>query len=134
MDYNRNPYFRYQAIQKLGSVFSNHSNVFAVWITVGYFEVRRTTSVTRRDSPTQGTPTALNWARSWAATRATSSAIAAFYMFDRSIPVGFIRGQGHQSGQGRFAEEVYRVEQDRGSCPCVATNADITGASGLSIY
>src|SRR5208283_5588012 len=39
MDYNRNPYFRYQAIQKLGSVFSNHSNVFAVWITVGYFEV-----------------------------------------------------------------------------------------------
>ena len=39
MDYNRNPSFRYQALQKLGSVVSNHSNVFAVWITVGYFEV-----------------------------------------------------------------------------------------------
>ena len=39
MDFNRNPYFRYQAIQKLGSVVSNHSNVFAIWITVGYFQV-----------------------------------------------------------------------------------------------
>ena len=38
-DYNRNPYFRYQPLQQLGGVASCHSNVFAVWITVGYFSV-----------------------------------------------------------------------------------------------
>ena len=38
-DYNRSSYFRYQAIQRLGGAASCHSNVFAVWITVGYFQV-----------------------------------------------------------------------------------------------
>ncbi|HZL89785.1 MAG TPA: hypothetical protein VFB96_15575, partial [Pirellulaceae bacterium] len=38
-DPNRNAYFEYQAFQKIGNVFSTQSNVFAVWITVGYFEV-----------------------------------------------------------------------------------------------
>ena len=88
MDFNRNPYFRYQLMQKLGSVVSNHSNVFAVWITEGYFEV---TPVAERRTP--GTPTAINWARSWAATRGDIVRHRAFYIFDRSIPVGFIRGQ-----------------------------------------
>ncbi len=37
--------------------------------------------------------TATNWARSWAPTRATSPATAQFFIFDRSLPVGFIRGQ-----------------------------------------
>jgi len=38
-DPNRNAYFEYQAFQKIGNVFSTQSNVFAVWVTVGYFEV-----------------------------------------------------------------------------------------------
>ena len=36
---DRNPYFRYQAIQRLGNLTTTRSNVYAVWITVGYFEV-----------------------------------------------------------------------------------------------
>ncbi len=39
MDYNRSPYFRYQGLQKLAGTTTTHSNVFAIWITVGYFEV-----------------------------------------------------------------------------------------------
>ena len=35
----RNPFFRYQGLQRLGNLVTTRSNVYAVWITVGYFEV-----------------------------------------------------------------------------------------------
>src|SRR5207244_11683379 len=38
-DINRNPYFRYQPLQKIGNVLTTRSNCFAVWVTIGYFEV-----------------------------------------------------------------------------------------------
>ena len=34
-----NPYFRYQALTRLGNLVTTRSNVYAFWITVGYFEV-----------------------------------------------------------------------------------------------
>ncbi len=36
---DRNSYFRYHGLARLSNLVSNNSNVFAVWITVGYFEV-----------------------------------------------------------------------------------------------
>ena len=94
MDYNRNPYFRYQAIQKLGGVFSNHSNVFAVWITVGYFQVLPASNPNAKDAKGN-----LIYPDGWQLGPELGSDAGdlvrhrAFYMFDRSIPVGFIRGQ-----------------------------------------
>jgi hypothetical protein len=38
-DTDRNPYFRYQRFQKIGNLLSTQSNCYAVWITIGYFEV-----------------------------------------------------------------------------------------------
>ncbi|MCD4727116.1 MAG: hypothetical protein K8R46_05620 [Pirellulales bacterium] len=83
---NRNPYFRYQGIQRLGNLVTTRSNVYAVWITVGYFEV------------TAGTPDPVHpdgyWlGRELGMDTGEIERHRAFYIFDRSIPVGFQRGQ-----------------------------------------
>jgi hypothetical protein len=38
-DTNRNPYMMYEPMSRLGNLVTNRSGVYAVWITVGYFEV-----------------------------------------------------------------------------------------------
>ncbi len=38
-DQYRNPYFAYKAMRRLDNLLTTRSNVYAVWITVGYFEV-----------------------------------------------------------------------------------------------
>jgi hypothetical protein len=96
---DRNPYFRYEGLERLGNLVTTRSNVYAVWITVGYFEV----------SPASQLP-----GYPWSLTAAQIQAIypdgytlgrelgidtgeierhRAFYIFDRTIPVGFQRGQ-----------------------------------------
>ena len=101
MDYNRNPYFRYQAIQKLGNVFCPHSNVFAVWITVGYFEVSQ-------HAVDAGHPDGFELGQELGSDTGDIVRHRAFYMIDRSIPVGFIRGQDINSSHAvlvnRFIE------------------------------
>ena len=44
-DTNRNPFFRYQGLERLGNLVTTRSNVYAVWITVGYFEVKTAAQV-----------------------------------------------------------------------------------------
>jgi hypothetical protein len=39
IDGERNPYFYYQPMTRMSNLVTNRSNVFAIWITVGYFEV-----------------------------------------------------------------------------------------------
>jgi hypothetical protein len=38
-DTDRNPYMMYEPMSRLGNLVTNRSGVYAVWITVGYFEV-----------------------------------------------------------------------------------------------
>ena len=37
---DRNPFFRYQGLERLSNLVTTRSNVYTVWITVGYFEVK----------------------------------------------------------------------------------------------
>ena len=73
---NRNAYFYYQGLQRISNLLSTHSNVFAVWITVGYFRVEP------RDDPQQ--PYAL--AEELNAETGNSRRHRAFYVIDRSVP------------------------------------------------
>ena len=52
MDANRNSYMTYQPLTRLGNLVTNRSNVFAVWITVGYFEMEKAPSWDDADGAT----------------------------------------------------------------------------------
>ena len=86
----RNPYFHYQTIQRLGNLVTTRSNVYAVWITVGYFEVEpnpRGVDVIHPDGYRLGPEL-----------RSDIGDVKrhrAFYFIDRSIPVACEPGQNH---------------------------------------
>ena len=94
MDFNRNSYFRYQALQKMGGAFSTHSNVFAIWITVGFFEVLPATNPNLKDAAGNLVyPDGFQLGQELGSDSGNITRHRAFYIFDRSIPVGFVRGQ-----------------------------------------
>ena len=69
---DRHAAFRYQTMNQLSGVVTIRSNVFAVWVTIGYFS--------DADGAIEMTPVERN---------------RGFYIFDRSIPVAYERGQNH---------------------------------------
>jgi hypothetical protein len=96
---DRNPFFRYQGLERLGNLATTRSNVYAVWITVGYFEVTPASQL-------PGYPWGLTAAqlrarypdgytlgRELGVDTGEIERHRAFYIFDRTIPVGFQRGQ-----------------------------------------
>lgn len=100
---DRNSYFRYQPLERLSNLLTTRSNVYAVWITVGYFEV----------TPWQpGIDTAHPDGYQLGAEIGSDSGEItrhrAFYIYDRSIPVGFEPGRDHNIDEGvllkRFIE------------------------------
>ncbi len=92
---DRNPYFRYQALQRLGNLATTRSNVYAVWITVGYFEVTPASQLPGYNSSTaaQIYPDGYTLGRELGVDTGEIERHRAFYIFDRTIPVGFQRGQ-----------------------------------------
>ncbi|MEN6451889.1 MAG: hypothetical protein ABFC96_15470, partial [Thermoguttaceae bacterium] len=90
-DYNnpdRNPYFRYQSLQRLGNLVTTRSNVYAVWITVGYFQVTPAPS----GNPAIY-PDGYQLGQELGMDTGEIERHRAFYIIDRTIPVGFKRGQ-----------------------------------------
>jgi hypothetical protein len=88
IDTTRNPAFRYQTLTRLGNLVTTRSNVYAVWITVGYFEVE----------PNLGGVDAVHpdgycLGKELGSDTGEIQRHRAFYIFDRSIPVGFQRGK-----------------------------------------
>jgi hypothetical protein len=86
---SRNPSFKYQSLQRLGNLVTGRSNVYGVWITVGYFEVEPagTVDATRPDGYQLGAEVGID--------RGQIKRHRAFYMIDRSISVAFEPGENH---------------------------------------
>jgi hypothetical protein len=98
---DRNPCFRYQLIEKLSNTTTTRSNVYAIWITVGYFEVRPGTV-------TQFHPDGYYLGQELGSDTGDVHRHRAFYIFDRSAPMGFVRGMDLNFDKGvlikRFIE------------------------------
>jgi hypothetical protein len=94
---SRNPYFAYRGINRLSNLVTNHSNVYAMWITVGYFYVEplplgqlppgQIASAAHVDG--------LRLASEVGADTGSIERHRGFYLIDRSIPVAFEPGEDH---------------------------------------
>jgi hypothetical protein len=104
----RNPYFRYQDLQRLGNLVTTRSNVFAVWITVGYFQVQKAPPLP--GNPTDSTklayyqqfiyPDGYQIVGELGADTNEVKRHRAFFIFDRSIPMGYQRGHDNNVSNG----------------------------------
>jgi hypothetical protein len=112
---DRNPYFRYQGVQRLANLVTTRSNVFAVWITVGYFEVEPvatahpTWTAAQIQAAIQSTfPDGYCLGRELGIDTGEVERHRAFYIIDRTLPVGFKRGEDLNSDKAilvnRFIE------------------------------
>lgn len=95
----RNPYFQYQALQRLGNLATNRSNVYAVWITLGKFQVQRV-PITRFN------PDGYMLVNEVGSSTGEIERKRAFYMIDRSIPAGFSRGQNLNAERTVLVERI----------------------------
>lgn len=101
---DRNPYFRYQQLMRLGNLTTTRSNVFAVWLTVGYFEALPAPARPLVSSPITNDeiaarrdydavyPDGYTWGQELGYDTGQVKRHRAFYIIDRTIPVGFQRG------------------------------------------
>ena len=80
-DQVRSSRFRYEQMQRMANLTTNRSSVYAVWVTLGYFEV---TGQNAEGKPTLGEEVE--------SSQGLPNRPRAFYMFDRSIPTGYIPG------------------------------------------
>jgi hypothetical protein len=95
-DPSRNPFFYYQGMQRLQNLTTTRSNVYAVWITVGYFEVEPAAKTHPTWTPAQinaAFPDGYTLGQELGADTGETERHRAFYMIDRTIPVGFQRGK-----------------------------------------
>jgi hypothetical protein len=90
-----NPYFAYYSAQRLANLVTSHSNVYAVWITVGYFEVLPWPNINGQPQPDAFHPDGYQLAAELGSDTGQIKRHRAFYLIDRSIPVGYQRGQSH---------------------------------------
>lgn len=81
-DPRRNPYFRYREMMRLSNLTTSRSNVFAVWMTVGFFVIE--------PHPARAGDTALG--AEYGLETGDATRFKSFMIIDRSLPVGFRPG------------------------------------------
>ena len=106
-DPDRSAYFRQNLFEKVGNTLTTRSNVFAVWITIGYFEALPLLQVW---PSTNGLPPGLTaqqaaviypdgytLGQELGLDTGTNVRHRGFYIIDRTIPVGFQRGMNNNA-------------------------------------
>ncbi|QDU93039.1 hypothetical protein [Lignipirellula cremea] len=84
-DFQRNAFFAYEGISRLDNLLTTHSNVFAVWVTIGEFEA----------TPNAALHGGFQLGAEAGSDSGQVTRHRAFYIIDRSIPVAFEPGENH---------------------------------------
>jgi hypothetical protein len=116
IDALRNPGMMYQPMTRLGNLVTTRSNVYAIWVTVGYFEVERAPDWNEtRDLDGNGTPDGEDTrARFGGTTTDTDDAtIRARALYDRVYPEGYMLGQevGSDTGNTKRQRAFYIIDR-----------------------
>ncbi|EAQ79999.1 hypothetical protein [Blastopirellula marina] len=85
---SKNPMFTYMPYHRLGNLTTTQSNVYAVWITLGYFEVEPTTISSVH-------PDGWQLGQELGSDTGEITRNRSFYLIDRSIPVGYEPGEDY---------------------------------------
>ena len=96
---SRDGYFQNAMRQRLGNLATTRSSVFAIWITVGYFEVDQNDDLRIN---TGGGPAGVEVGRD------VGGAVRnrGFYLFDRSIPVAYEPGKNHNIERAILVQSI----------------------------
>jgi hypothetical protein len=86
-DDDRAAYFKYDKRQRLGNLVTTRSSVFAIWISIGYFEMNSDGTFKTGAMGVGGREVGLDEGK--------VKRNRGFYIFDRSIPVAFEPGRNH---------------------------------------
>ena len=89
---SRNAYFRNLERQRLGNMVTMRSSVFAIWVTVGYFELE---TIQAEDESTGDMVNIEVLGAEFEDDLGRQSRNRGFFIFDRSIPVAFEPGRNH---------------------------------------
>ncbi len=85
---------RYHGLQRMANLTSTTSNVFGVWITVGFFEVEPVNQSGQFVAP-ESHPDGYRLGRELGSDTGNIRRHRAFYLIDRSVPVAYEPGQNH---------------------------------------
>ncbi len=99
-DTNRNPYMMYQPMTRLGNLVTNRSGCFAVWITVGYFEVKPAPNWNEYDIQQRGAMVA-------------HSPATTINLYNRVYPDGYMLGKelGSDTGDVKRPRGFYIIDR-----------------------
>ena len=82
---DNNAYFRYQTVNRVANNVTIRSNVFAVWVTVGFFD---------------------SSGNEYGYDTGAIQRCRGFYIYDRSIPVGFSPGKDYNVRDGIMLRRI----------------------------
>ena len=95
---DRNAYFRNGLRQRLGGVATNRSSVYAIWVTVGYFEW----DIEMNELRGMG-----SGGTEFGEETGTVQRSRGFFIFDRSIPMAYEPGEDHNVDRGIFLQSLF---------------------------
>ena len=109
IDAERNPGMMYQPMTRLGNLVTTRSNVYAIWVTVGYFEVEKAP-----DWNDPNVATAFGGDGSAATTTdADAATVRARALYDRVYPEGYTLGEelGTDTGNTNRQRAFYIIDR-----------------------